>query len=178
MTELLLAHGGVVGGANVDALMIAAALVVVGVTLFVQKSAKPIVSVLLVLGGGTLTFAAFTFLSTDDRHAPKAAPAADPVGAGVVEGLCEARQQLEGDRPAEAESTFYDRSHVPLHDIADRLSGEDTAAAARLLEAKQSVESNFERSTTNVFVLRALDELIISTVRGLAELDQQVQGCA
>lgn len=174
MTEFLLAHGGALGGPNFEALVLAVPMVVVGVILFVQRSVKPIVSVVMVLGGITLIVGGFTFLSAEDDHDAQAAPSAEAGYTGVVEGLCEAREQLQGERPEDALSSFYDRSHVALHEIAARLSDEDKAAAARLLEAKQSVESG----NTNVVVLRALDELIIATIQGLAELDQQVQGCA
>ena len=56
---------------------------------------------------------------------------------GVVEALCEARD--EGRRePEEARTTFFDRAHDSLPDLA-AASGEDApSSAARLLEAKQA----------------------------------------
>lgn len=172
------AHGGVAEGPNYEALVLAVPMVVVGIILFVQKSTKPVVSVMLVLGGVALALGGFTFLDTGDDHDDaQAAGQADARYTLAVQGLCDARSELADDDPEAARASFYDDSHVALHDIADRLAGEDRSAAAELLEAKQAVESGFE-SGTDVVLVRALDELIISTVQGLASLDEPVGGCA
>lgn len=168
------AHGGEAGGPNFEALILAVPMVVVGIILFVQKSAKPVVSVLLVLGGITLALGGFTFLATEDDHDAQAASTAtrDDRYADAVRGLCEARARLIEDDASGADALF-EEAHPTLHDIAARLSEQDRTAAAELLEAKQDVES----AKTDVVLSEALDRLIIATVQGLAELDEQVAGC-
>lgn len=172
------AHGGEAGGPNLEALILAVPMVVVGIILFVQKSAKPVVSVLLVLGGITLALGGFTFLGTEDDHDTAAASAeADPSYSAAVAGLCEAREMLVDGDPVGAREAFYDNSHVALHEIADRLSAEDRAAAAELLEAKQAVESGLDAEEGSEQLQADLDSLIIATVQGVAEIDGAVSGC-
>ncbi|MDQ4070488.1 MAG: hypothetical protein M3203_13610 [Actinomycetota bacterium] len=55
--------------------------------------------------------------------------------------LCEAAA-----RPDQARALFFDRSHDALHEVARMLEDADRAQAARLLEAKQTVESELEAS--------------------------------
>lgn len=183
MTILLLAHGGSASGANAEALVLAAALAVVGIALFVQKSAKPVVSVALVLAGIGLAAGGFTFLAGEDRH-----PAAlDSRSAAALRGLCDAREELVGDDVEAAGAAFFDRSHAPLHDITDRLAERNRAAAADLLEAKEAVESGFEKAQTGRGgageetsldpLQRDVDRLIIATVVGVSELGVEVRGC-
>jgi hypothetical protein len=58
----------------------------------------------------------------------------------VHTGLCTAAAAAaEGDRPAAERA--YDDVHAPLHELAAAVERKDRAAAARLLEAKQRVES-------------------------------------
>lgn len=53
------AHGGEVGGVHIEYLLVGVALAVLGVIFFVQRSVKPIVSVVLLLGGFALAGGAF-----------------------------------------------------------------------------------------------------------------------
>ena len=55
--------------------------------------------------------------------------------------LCEAAA-----RPDQARALFFDRSHDALHTVAGMLEDTDRAQAARLLEAKQAVESDLAAS--------------------------------
>lgn len=69
---------------------------------------------------------------------------ADEAGpdAGLIDahaGLC-----LAAARPSEARAVFFDRSHDALHEVARRLDGVDRPLAARLLEAKERVESGLQ----------------------------------
>jgi len=66
-------------------------------------------------------------------------PVTDQAAAEAVRGLCALESTT--DR-AEAEATFLDRSHETLHVIAAATEGQDRAAAADLLEAKQRVEAD------------------------------------
>lgn len=177
------AHGGEAGGPNLEALILAVPMVVVGIILFVQKSAKPIVSVLLVLGGITLALGGFTFLGTEDDH-DAAASATTASYSKAVAGLCEAQGMLADGAPEAASDAFYDDAHIALHEIADRLATEDRAAGARLLESKQAVESGLEaaersKDAPDLDRLQAdLDDLIIATAKAVAEIDVAVGGCA
>lgn len=177
----LFAHGATAGGPNFEALALAIPLVVVGVVLFVQKSAKPVVSVMLVLAGITLALGSFTFLGAGDDHDNDEGAQATDVDdryAHAVDGLCDSRQDLADGNVAPATESFFDSAHAPLHEIADRLSDRDRAAAADLLEAKQAFEAGIEANEGSVSLSRGLDRLIIATVVGLNELDVDVTGCA
>ena len=68
--------------------------------------------------------------------------------------LCEA-----ADRPDQARALFFDRSHEALHEVARRLDGVDRAQAARLLEAKERVESQVTAPTSDLSadILRLAD---------------------
>lgn len=64
----------------------------------------------------------------------------DPYGS-ASEALCQALQAAqEGDGDL-ARQAFYDTAHRPLHDLAAEATDIDRTLAARLLEAKESVES-------------------------------------
>ena len=60
------------------------------------------------------------------------------------DGVCRALDDARSRGPAAAHRTFVNRAHRPLHDLAAMTSGRDRQAAARLLEAKQRVEADFE----------------------------------
>lgn len=60
----------------------------------------------------------------------------------AVAAVCEAAGQAPTDLPA-AEQTFHTKSHDGLHSIARQLEEVDRAAAAKLLTAKEQVESDF-----------------------------------
>ena len=73
-------------------------------------------------------------------------PSDGPEGAhgGAYEGLCAAHASaLSGDLD-DAEKSFHDTAHEPLHELSKDAQEQDRAAAARLLEAKELVESGFE----------------------------------
>lgn len=175
------AHGGAAGGPNFEALALAVPLVVVGIILFVQRSAKPVVSVMLVLAGVTLALGGFTFLDGEEdheEHAEGVQADVDDRYADAVDALCDSREDLADGYVAPAVKTFFDTAHAPLHDIAERLSDRDRAAAADLLEAKQAFEAGIEANEDSASLSRDLDRLVIATVVGLNELDVEVTGCA
>lgn len=180
-----LADGGHGGPANFEALVLAIPMVAVGVILFVQKSAKPIVPLGLVLGGFAIAVGGFTFLqpAADD---PAAAGPSDAEAAygEMVASLCEARDAAAAQDVATARTIFLDDVHAGLHDLAERLS-DDRAVAARLLEAKQAVEAALEDEEIGSEDVPAsaeqlagdLDELTAAVVGGLDALDLEVDGC-
>lgn len=62
----------------------------------------------------------------------------------AAKGLCAAAASAVAGDVAGAESHFYDTAHQPLHDLAAEVSEIDRVLAARLLEAKEAVESGLE----------------------------------
>jgi hypothetical protein len=58
--------------------------------------------------------------------------------------LCEASTKADKGDVDGAGKEFYDTAHQPLHDLAAEVSDVDRAVAARLLEAKEAVESSLE----------------------------------
>jgi len=85
-------------------------------------------------------------------EAPRAAAPMDPY-APVLPGLCDSSAAAGRGDVASAERIFTDTVHGPLHDIAREAGAVDRAAAARLLEAKQAVEHDFQRSQQDSAVL-------------------------
>ena len=60
----------------------------------------------------------------------------------AVAALCDARRQAATTVPT-ARTTFYDRSHDAMHELARRTEPADRPAASQLLEAKNAVELDF-----------------------------------
>jgi hypothetical protein len=78
---------------------------------------------------------------------PAGAPAADLTPAdqrlvSAVTALCDARRQAATTVPT-ARTTFYDRAHDAMHELARRTETADRPAASQLLEAKNAVEQDF-----------------------------------
>jgi hypothetical protein len=80
--------------------------------------------------------------------------------------LCEALAEVSRD-PAAAAAIFYDRAHARLHDLARAVAKADRVGAARLLEAKQAVESDLDGATPRRALDKDLDMLIAATRRAL-----------
>lgn len=83
-------------------------------------------------------------------------------------GLCEAAMKAEAGDTAGAEEVFYDIVHQPLHDLAAATSEVDRALAARLLEAKEAVESGLDTDQTEVgdvfqALVAAADDALVTT---------------
>ncbi|HYX43402.1 MAG TPA: hypothetical protein VE760_00055 [Acidimicrobiales bacterium] len=91
-------------------------------------------------------------------------------------GLCAARSVAASDVNS-ARSTFYDRSHDPLHSIARDLEPVDRALAARLLEAKEAVESDLRPDRPPPSFGPDLDRLVEVTGQALARLSLPVPRC-
>ena len=91
-------------------------------------------------------------------------------------GLCAARAAVGTDVNS-ARSTFYDRSHDPLHSIARDLEPVDRPLAARLLEAKQAVESGLRPDRAPPSLGPDLDRLVEVTGQALARLSLPVPRC-
>jgi len=94
---------------------------------------------------------------------------------GVVDALCEAKDEAPRD-PEAARTTFFDRAHDPLHDIAAAVEEVDRSSAARLLEAKQAVEADLEAMGTPELA-SDLGRLIAATRDALKDLSIPTEGC-
>ncbi len=96
----------------------------------------------------------------------------------ALANLCTAREEAT-DRPRTAEARFFDRSHETLHVIARALEdGGDRPVAARLLEAKQKVESDLSGLASGDRVAEDLGRLIEATRAALDRLAVPIPPCA
>ncbi|MFP3900990.1 MAG: hypothetical protein ACLFXM_09040 [Acidimicrobiia bacterium] len=77
--------------------------------------------------------------ATARSRAPAAASPGSPSVEVVASGLCDALAAAEAGDLAGARDMF---DHGPLHDLADAVIDIDRGVAARLLEAKEAVESD------------------------------------
>jgi hypothetical protein len=90
------------------------------------------------------------------------------------DALCAATVEADTDT-SEARRLFFDGAHQPLHELADETAERDRTVAARLLRAKQAVESDFETDTAHV--ASALAELTDATDEALRVLDRPGLNC-
>ena len=115
----------------------------------------------------------------DDPSSAPSPTTAAPDGGGydaAFLGLCAARASVGADVKS-ARSTFYDRSHDPLHSIARDLQPVDRPLAARLLEAKEAVESGLRPDPAPPSLGPDLDHLVEVTGQALARLSLPVPRC-
>ena len=94
----------------------------------------------------------------------------------AVEGLCRARQEAGADVNA-ARTTFYDRSHEPLHAIAGALEPLDRPLAGRLLEAKQAVEADLANPARAPSLTADIDRLLEVTRAAVGRLSATSASC-
>lgn len=86
--------------------------------------------------------------------------------ASARDGVCRAADAADHGDPAGARATFFDRSHQALHELAATAQERDRAATARLLEAKERVESGLEKPSPAL--AEDLDDLGAVTGRAMA----------
>ena len=103
------------------------------------------------------------------------APRPSPYRAAFL-GLCAARAS-SGTDVNSARATFYDRSHDPLHSIARDLEPVDRALAARLLQAKEAVESGLCPDRARPTLGPDLDRLVEVTGQALTRLSLPAPPC-
>jgi len=94
----------------------------------------------------------------------------------AVESLCLARSQA-GTDPKSVREAFYDRAHEPLHTLARTLEPLDRPLAARLLEAKESVEADVNAQPPPPGLSADLDHLIDVTHQVLDRLSVPAIPC-
>ena len=84
----------------------------------------------------------------------------------VRDGVCQAAAAARDGDTARARATFLDESHEGLHDLAAAAQERDRTAAARLLEAKQRVETGLEKGSSSL--VDDLEVLAGATGRAMA----------
>lgn len=95
----------------------------------------------------------------------------------VIEALCEAEAAGEAGDATAAEAAFEDRAHDGLHALAAEVQERDRAAAARLLEAKQAVESALRGGGPAPDLGALLGDLEEAARAALGALEMEVVGC-
>ena len=116
-----------------------------------------------ILVGGALFFA---IGRSDDR-----AEVAD--ARTLITDLCDLRASAAAADAGAVRVQFFDRAHEPLHRLARQLDDGHRGQAARLLEAKQVVESQLTQGRAPDPV-EDLDPLIAETGEGLALLGADI----
>ena len=128
----------------------------------------------LILAGSVAALAAALVLFWPGRggrsEGPRAAAAAPDAYAPVLPGLCRSSAAVSSGDVAGADRVFADTIHGPLHDIAREAGAVDRVMAARVLEAKQAVEQELERSQPDPGVLGPNIDRLISTTRAALAL--------
>lgn len=94
----------------------------------------------------------------------------------AASGLCEASAGVDDGDIEGAESQFYDAVHQPLHDLAAEVSEVDRVIAARLLEAKEAVESGFDGEPAGLG--GALRSLVSAVDESLTAIGHDLLPCA
>ena len=91
-------------------------------------------------------------------------------------GLCSARSAARSGDVAAARGAFFDRAHQPLHELAADATARDRSAAARLLEAKESVEAGLGQAAPSL--ASDLDRLLTATASAVDAIgDPRPQSC-
>jgi hypothetical protein len=94
----------------------------------------------------------------------------------VVTALCDAREEIGRDVGA-TEAIFFDGAHDGLHDLANDAAEMDRSVAARLLEAKQTVEADLEETPSRRVLAKDFDALLDSTRRALEATSVAAPNC-
>ncbi|MGQ0631524.1 MAG: hypothetical protein ACT4P1_10810 [Sporichthyaceae bacterium] len=97
----------------------------------------------------------------------------DPFANTLIADLCALRASTTALDVDAARIQFFDRAHEPLHRLAQQLSEDHRSQAARLLEAKQVVESQLSQGR-GPDPVEDLDPLITETAQGFTLLGADV----
>ena len=166
---MLLAHGGGGEGAQLEFFVLAAAMLVLGITLFFQKDAKPLVPVILVVGAFALIGVSFFF----DKHSkPTVAPqglsisiispedgssvpagSKFPIEVDIVGGSV--TSEITSDDPTEG------HLHVFVDGALDSMPTSDTPTV-ELEEGSHSITVEFTKADHSSFEPRILDEVEVT----------------
>lgn len=99
--------------------------------------------------------------SDDDSSRPVATSPA----ARAYSGVCTAASLARGGDREGARRAFFNESHEPLHELATAAAERDRGAAARLLEAKERVESDLTGASRSL--ADDLDSLAATTAAAM-----------
>ena len=92
-------------------------------------------------------------------------------------GVCRALGAAKTGDTDEARTVFDDEAHGPLHDLSAQVDDEDRAIAARLLEAKQAVESAVAEKAGVDELRPALEKLAAATADAVTEVEGEPGPC-
>lgn len=132
---MLLAHTAGAGGPHIEFLLVGAALVLLSVIFFVQKSVKPFVSVILLLGGFALAGGAFA-VGGDEATATQATvsivspqegetvPANEPVTVEIALAGGTLTQDMESDDPNEGHLHLFVNGDLVAMPVSDQMQVE------------------------------------------------------
>lgn len=102
-------------------------------------------------------------------------PGPDDPYASAASGLCDASARAEMGELDMARQAFYDTAHQPLHDLAAEVAEVDRGLAARLLEAKESVESGLESDGSDLAA--SFHTLVVAADEALRATDHNPMPC-
>ena len=94
----------------------------------------------------------------------------------IAAGICDAARQAGSNIDA-ARQTFFGQSHDGIHLIARGLDDVDRGASARLLEAKQKVEADFQSPPPGARIAADLRTLAAVTRSSLARFKVNAETC-
>ena len=166
------------GGGNLDQIALALGLILLGLAFLVQKSLDRRVSFILVALGLVAFVGSLTFLKNvggGTTITVQGQEFEEEELTGALSAMCTARNEVENTEQAQA--TFLDRAHIPLHAIAAAVEDDDRDLAARLLEAKQAVEEEFAGDADPEVLEPALNDLIEVAAEALIVLDIPADTC-
>lgn len=99
--------------------------------------------------------------------------AESPAARRIYHEVCAARDAAASGRDPQATRLFLDRAHGPLHDLAADAAEVDRAAAGRLLEAKNAVETVIEERRPLAAPLDDRADETLGALRTLGEQDAE-----
>lgn len=137
-----------------------------------RRCAALLLTAVLATACGTTTDDGSTAVPSPDPAPTETAAAPPP----VITSLCGIRNAV-GDAPV-ADERFFAGPHDPLHRIASELQeADERSIAARLLEAKNRVESALRERPPPEDLAARLDRLVEVTRQALARLGRPSPGC-
>lgn len=166
------------GGGNFDEIALAAGLILLGLAFLVQKSMDRRVGIVLVVLGLVALVGSQTFLKNlggGNTITVQGQEFTEDELTGAMAAMCTARNEVE--MPDQAQVTFLDRAHLPLHVIGAAVADEDRALSARLLEIKQGVEEEFAGKADPDELEEGLNDLIEVTAEALTVLGIPADTC-
>jgi len=117
-----------------------------------------------VLGAMAVTVAVMAFSGADDR--PTGGGGTGSAFGSARAALCQSADAARQGDARRARAVFFDHAHDPLHELAAAAQERDRGAAARLLEAKERVETGLGHAGPTL--AEDLETLALATGRAMA----------